>query len=534
MIRSGRLLTAAVVVGVLTALTQSTTALASHSVHSPEARYAMGMASDAARGQVVLFGGYGTNGPHRGWLLHDTWTWNGIDWTKQIPVHLPSPRYDMGMAYDATNGQIVLFGGRGGLLLGDTWTWNGIDWTKHTPVHSPSPRYGMGMAYDAAQGRVVLFGGYGDRGGGAGLGFLGDTWTWSGTDWTQHTPAHSPDARLDMGMASDADQGQVVLFGGYGYCCGGSGPRWLGETWTWSGTDWTQHTPAHSPEARQGMGMAYDAAQGLVILSGGGLGGGSFRDTWTWNGTDWTKRTPAHSPTFRSWMGMAFDAGHGEVLLFGGDCGTSCGDTWIWDGTDWTPRPAGSISLFSRSGPPGGSVVLVGWGFLAGERVKLFLVDSSQGRVLLTKAQASAGGSFGLVVTIPDSATPGAQRITAVGANSGQRARFGSPSHDVPSPEAAPSATHGRSRTARGHHRNRERRERTGIGEPLLLVGGHEQYQRRLRWGPGGPAAHAGESADPPDGGASTRSTSRNPTRPSRCGAAPRRRWPARRRGRRG
>src|SRR5438445_202414 len=45
----------------------------------------------------------------------------------------------------------------------------------------PSPRSGMGMAYDAADHQVVLFGG---------LNYpadsdLGDTWTWDGTQWTQ-------------------------------------------------------------------------------------------------------------------------------------------------------------------------------------------------------------------------------------------------------------------------------------------------------------------------------------------------------------
>ncbi len=29
------------------------------------------------------------------------------------------------MAYDAARGQVVLFGGYSGGLLGDTWVWNG-------------------------------------------------------------------------------------------------------------------------------------------------------------------------------------------------------------------------------------------------------------------------------------------------------------------------------------------------------------------------------------------------------------------------
>jgi hypothetical protein len=84
------------------------------------------------------------------------------------------------MAYDADRGEVVLFGGDGNGwdgngILGDTWTWDGTDWTQRSPVHAPSPRASMGMAYDAAHGQVVLFGGF--------LGDFGDTWIWDGTDW---------------------------------------------------------------------------------------------------------------------------------------------------------------------------------------------------------------------------------------------------------------------------------------------------------------------------------------------------------------
>jgi hypothetical protein len=81
-------------------------------------------------------------------------------------------------------------------------------------------------------------------------------------------------------MAYDAARGQVVLFGGY----------LMNDTWTWDGTDLTQRFPAHSPPARQLMGMAYDSTNGRVLMFGGTDGGGD--DTWTWDGTDWTQRLP--------------------------------------------------------------------------------------------------------------------------------------------------------------------------------------------------------------------------------------------------
>ena len=38
----------------------------------------------------------------------------------------------MGMAYDAAHGQVVLFGGFNTRALGDTWTWDGAAWAIPT------------------------------------------------------------------------------------------------------------------------------------------------------------------------------------------------------------------------------------------------------------------------------------------------------------------------------------------------------------------------------------------------------------------
>jgi hypothetical protein len=128
------------------------------------------MAYDAATGTVVLFGGNGHRRP-----LADTWTWDGTTWTKQHPAVHPSTRTQAAAAYDAATSSVVLFGGKGtssGFLLGDTWTWDGTSWTKQAPVSSPSARDGAAMAYDVATGNVVLFGGNDLSG------FPNDTWTW--------------------------------------------------------------------------------------------------------------------------------------------------------------------------------------------------------------------------------------------------------------------------------------------------------------------------------------------------------------------
>ena len=87
------------------------------------------------------------------------------------------------MAYDAGHGQVILFGGQGnGAVLADTWAWDGAKWTQLFPTTSPPPRYGAAMAYDSGHGKVILFGGYNGTGS---SGFLFDTWSWDGANWTQ-------------------------------------------------------------------------------------------------------------------------------------------------------------------------------------------------------------------------------------------------------------------------------------------------------------------------------------------------------------
>jgi hypothetical protein len=377
--------------------------LAGSTQASPEPRNSMGMAFDAARGDAVLFGGYSNYGV----FLADTWTWDGTGWTKLAPAHSPPGRWLAAMVYDAARSRVVLFGGHNSTgYLRDTWTWDGTDWTELAPAHSPNGAF-MGMAYDGARGDVVAFD------------LNGNTWTLDGASWTKLAPAHSPPARFLPGMASDADGSNVVLFGGKSL----SGEL-LNDTWAWEGTDWTRLAPAHSPSPREEMGMAFDADRNQVVVFDGG-GGDFTADTWVWDGADWTRLAPAHSPSQRYSPGMAFDAARSEVVLFGGETGApSAGDTWTWDGTDWTQRPAGTLAKLSpHSGPAGTVVVVQGWGFAAGEGVRLMFVDSGQGTTSLRKVKSGVTGAFNAVVTIPPGATLGTQHVKARGVTSGEIAR---------------------------------------------------------------------------------------------------------------
>ena len=376
---------------------------------TPPAREGMGMAYDAARSEVVLFGGIDSTGT----TLGDTWTWDATTWTQEHPATSPPARYAMGMTYDAARGDVVLFGGYS-LYFGDTWTWDGTTWTHRHPAKSPPARDYLGMTYDAARSEVVLFGGYHS-------GRLGDTWTWDGSTWTPRHPATSPSARDSMGMAFDAARGDVVLFGGHasGTCCNQA------DTWTWDGTTWTQQHPATSPPGRGLIGMTYDADHSGVVVFGGRSHTHDFDDTWTWDGTTWTQQHSATSPSDRESMGMTYDAARGEVVVFGGENldRSYFADTWTWDGTTWRVPFVAHLHLSPDSGPPGTVVQVTGTGFAAFESVTLTFVDPVAGKSGLGTFATDATGAFAAQVTVPSNSSVGARKITAVGAVSGQKTK---------------------------------------------------------------------------------------------------------------
>jgi hypothetical protein len=296
----------------------------------PTARCCMGMAYDAARGEIVLFGGEIRS---RQWVFHDTWTWDGSIWTRRAPTSSPPPRFSFGMAYHATTERAVVVDGRDeGTDYRDTWAWDGTTWHRER-VPSPSLRLDFGMASDELAKEIVLFGGWthpptGDV-------YYHDTWTWNGRRWTRRNLARSPAGRHGLAMAFDALRGEMVLFGGIG-----REGTYFGDTWIWDGSEWTRRSPQSAPSPRTSAAIACDPDRGRIVLFGGfGADGRILNDTWLWDGTTWEEVHPPVSPTPRYRAGLVFDATRGETVLFGGsapDGEHAFGDTWSWDGSTWT------------------------------------------------------------------------------------------------------------------------------------------------------------------------------------------------------
>src|SRR5215467_7905371 len=91
------------------------------------------LAYDGAVERVVMFGGESDdpNDPYPSSL----WAWDGERWTC-ISADGPPGRADAFLAYDASRGRLVMFGGRRtgpnreNTFYSDTWEWDGRRWAR--------------------------------------------------------------------------------------------------------------------------------------------------------------------------------------------------------------------------------------------------------------------------------------------------------------------------------------------------------------------------------------------------------------------
>ena len=235
---------------------------------------------------VRLVGCDWTQCPDWTWDGGDTWIWNGEEWIQEFPDARPPRRSDYGMAYDAGRAQVILFGGSFAteylrLNRDDTWVWDGTTWTQKR-VGGPIRRSRPAMAYDAAHDEVVMFGGIDGSSCAPSCWNYSDTWVWDGTTWTQKFPEHNPPVGAHS-AAYDSKHGEVILYTD------------TGETWAWNGNDWIQRFPEHQPWFVLTIAYDAVNDQ-IIALSGRGGGYASDGSTWIWNGSDWAQVFPEHSP----------------------------------------------------------------------------------------------------------------------------------------------------------------------------------------------------------------------------------------------
>ncbi|MEZ4368727.1 MAG: hypothetical protein R2939_20990 [Kofleriaceae bacterium] len=264
----------------------------------------------------------------------ETWAQADDTWVALQPPSRPSATIGHVAAYDRSQGQTVVLTSTSGALQ-EHWQWDGTAWTRHTPELAPTTTFsggGVALAFHDATATLI-----------AAVATPTEptlaTWRWDGATWTQLAPASAPPRRVDFALAPHAARDELILFGGLALTTGNPP---LADTWRWDGTSWTQATPATSPPARFEHGLADDVARGRLVLFGGRSSFTQLRgDTWEWDGDDWVVRTTAIAPAPRFAMGFAYDPAQQRAILVGGETvSATIADAWAWDGVSWREASA--------------------------------------------------------------------------------------------------------------------------------------------------------------------------------------------------
>lgn len=168
------------------------------------------MTWDPAAQRVLLFGGVVCNGCA---VVGDTWHWDGMAWTSMSASPSPAARFAHGLATDPARGVVVLFGGTNTgqysvPSMGDTWEWTGTAWMQRLASGGPPARSYHAMYFDPFRRRTVVWAGRDPAGG------RNDTWEWDGSTWSQTAPLALPAPRTESGVAFDRGRGRLVMVGG--------------------------------------------------------------------------------------------------------------------------------------------------------------------------------------------------------------------------------------------------------------------------------------------------------------------------------
>jgi hypothetical protein len=367
------------------------------------------MAYDQKDGYTVLFGGASSNqfGEATN-ATNYTWKFQNGAWTNITPPHSPPARYLAGMAYDAADGMIVLFGGATLECatpnscktsdLNDTWEFSGGIWTKVVPTNSPEAREGAAMTYDTGDGYLLLFGGEGES---HGPQPLNDTWEFQAGEWTNISSYPAPAASSNpLTAVDDVQAGDVVVIEG------SVNVRLNSTLWSYAGGHWAKLPSVPLLRGDQ-PALSYDPSTGYVVLFGGLISTGpgqygTLGDTWILSGGTWRNVTSTFSPPPNYGAPMAPDA-QGNPVLYGGMSYLTYGslnETWTYNGL----ASANNIT-FSEVGLPSGA----GWS------VTLNGVSSPSTSSLITFIEQN--GSYPFTVSGPSgyTASPSVGSVSAQG-----------------------------------------------------------------------------------------------------------------------
>ncbi|MEZ4364782.1 MAG: DUF4215 domain-containing protein [Kofleriaceae bacterium] len=307
-----------------------------HPATTPPPRSRPGLAYDAAREEVVMFGGY------NGYSLRETWTWDGTTWTQRLIAPAsspPNPGYTL-MTYDAAHEQTLLFTGGSWGEVAQLWAWDGEAWTR-LATGGPPGAYPDGFAYDPVRGRAYLHCGYSNT-----TANPVRTWAWDGAAWSNVSAATGPASGSDMRAVFDATIGESVLTRYTTY------PTLTQQTWSWNGTRWLNRGVPTSPPYRPAA-LAHDYRRGRTVVLPSYTGASTEPPTWEFDGTAWT----AFAPTPM----QVYDRVHLVTLPWESSVyGLANNGVFVWSGRGWHRISPATLSSYDPAlvADPGGQRLL--------------------------------------------------------------------------------------------------------------------------------------------------------------------------------
>ena len=241
----------------------------------PQMLLLSGAAYDEKRNVLVMYGGYSWSGDG---CVRETWEWDGQDWI-QKDAESPTACDHLEMIYDASREEVILFGGgdENQNLSSETWSRNGEEWTL-LDSDGPPGRAHFGFVYDPVHEQALLYGGYADQ-------ILDDFWRWRDGAW-QSINLAGPGPLSHLGMASDQDANELIIFGGASSISTFSSLS--DRTWKLTNGAWLEVPLEEHPSERGSPAMAYDPQRQRIVLYGGFASDRSdLVDTWEWDGNQW-------------------------------------------------------------------------------------------------------------------------------------------------------------------------------------------------------------------------------------------------------
>ena len=318
---------------------------------SPSSRRAHAAVYDPVGHQIVVFGG--VRGFSDSQRLNDVWVFrlqDPVGWQPLIAAGTPpTPRFIPAAAYDAARGRMLIFGGYDGEFQNDAWALELGDepaWTQLTAEgEAPSGRDDLHGIYDPVHDSFVIYGGF------DGTSLVNDVWALSlgaSPTWRRIEPkGGGPAARRTHSVTYDPIRERMIVFGGWD---GGDG---FNDVWGLSLDDRPVWKPirlgGEGPEPRWGHTAAYDPQRDRLLVMGGVSTTAWLNDVWSLSlgrPTAWAQLEPAGPlPAHRLTHSGTYDPGGQQLVVFGGYFGsTYLGDTWtlsFLESADGVPLPAG-------------------------------------------------------------------------------------------------------------------------------------------------------------------------------------------------